>query len=508
MVRPISYNRLVFCSHCGQGFPEGARFCAVCGRPLTAPAGAGVPPAPGAPAASPLNEFFQDVAAISLREVVVIDKTRAGEILKSPVFLFLCLVAVVPLAIQILEGIKPILNGLAIWSGVLWSLLLYRLFSDRDLPVAWAIGTVFFTAFVGLPLLQVYLRIPPDITGILIGTGFLPVQLLGYVLGVGVREELTKAIPLFLMAWWTTRMRKPIDGLVLGLMSGVGFAIAENVVYVFLTLESALSAVGQTGRLGFLIGPIYNNVVRMAMTPFFHGCLSGIFGYFISLATVDRRRRWALLVAGLGLSAVLHGLFDTLVGRSPLYGVIIEASTFFLVMTYVLRARGLTSARQLAGGVFERTGALRIPLDPPARPASATPVAPAPATVTAPTVVRSAPGLGPAVSGGETVQYAPPVAPTWQLRGVAGLAQGLTYVLTGETRIGRDATLCAVYLADANVSRQHAVLTADAGGGGWRIRRLSATNPLHVNGAAVEEVLLKAGDQIQIASTTFVIAPR
>jgi|GEM_PF-2652252 len=489
------------CAKCGQGLTTEARFCSACGQ--------SVAPTPGGPAtagaarraASPIEGFFQDVASVSLKEIVIVDRARATEILRSPIFLFLCLVAVVPLAIQALEGIKPILNGLAIWSGVLWALLLYRLFSDRELPVTWAIGTVFFTAFIGLPLLEVYLRIPLDVTGLLIRTRFLVVQLVGYVLGVGVREELTKALPLFLMAWLTTRMRKPVEGLVLGMMSGIGFAIAENVVYVFLTLEGALSAVERTGQLGYLVGPIYNNVVRMAMTPFFHGCLSGIFGYFIAMATVERRRRWALLVTGLGLSAGLHGLFDTLVGRSPLYGVLIEAGTFFLVMTYVLKARGLTSARQVAGGVFERTGAIRIPVGQ----ATEALTVPPPSSAAAPPVAQ--PVSRPVVAGSEeaTVRFPPPGARTWHLRGVGGLADGRRYPLGGEVRIGRDAAQCAIHLADANVSRQHAVLTQDAPGGAWRIRRLSATNPLYVNATAVDETPLQAGDRIRIASTTFVI---
>lgn len=54
------------------------------------------------------------------------------------------------------------------------------------------------------------------------------------------------------------------------------------------------------------------------MTPFSHDCLAGIFGYFIALAAVDRARRWPLLVAGRAISAALHGLFDTLMPRSPL----------------------------------------------------------------------------------------------------------------------------------------------------------------------------------------------
>lgn len=135
-------------------------------------------------------------------------------------------------------------------------------------------------------------------------------------------------------------------------MSGIGFAITENVFYVYTNLNEALDAARRTGQVAHLVGPVYTNVVRMAMTPFFHGCLAGIFGYFIALSTADRARRWPLLVAGLGISATLHGLFDTLVPRSPLWGVLVEASTFFLLLTYVLKARGLTSASDLTHGLL------------------------------------------------------------------------------------------------------------------------------------------------------------
>jgi RsiW-degrading membrane proteinase PrsW (M82 family) len=348
------------CSRCGAALPAEARFCASCGQSASAPSPMSPPPAPGPAAALAgsthprLSTFLKDVKSVSLREVILFDAASALEIVRSPVFLFLCLVAVVPLAIQALEGIESVLNGLALWSGLLWALLLYRLFADRSLPVGWAIGTVFFTAFVGLPLLQVYLAIPVNVTDYLIGSEFFPVELIGYV-GVGVREELCKAIPLLLIPVVAARLVTPGNGLVLGMMSGIGFAVAENVHYVFWNLQSALSAARQTRQLVYLVGPIYSNVVRMAMTPFFHACLAGIFGYFVAMAWANRERRWAILATGLALAAGLHGLFDALVSRSPLYGVLIEAATFFLVMTYILKARGLGSARQLGTGVFDRT---------------------------------------------------------------------------------------------------------------------------------------------------------
>jgi len=346
-----------------------SRFCAACGQAVTAPP-AVTPPAaptpaparPGGTGAPPrISAFLQDMKSVSLREVILFDSASALEIVRSPVFLFLCLVAVVPLAIQALDGIESVLNGLALWSGVLWALLLYRLFADRDLAVGWAMATVFFTAFVGLPLLQVYLAIPPNVTDYLIETRILPIQLIGFIGGIGVREELCKAIPLFLIPLVAARLMTPGNGLILGMMSGVGFAVAENVYYVFSNLQTALSAVRQTRQLAFLVGPIYANVVRMAMTPFFHACLAGIFGYFIAKAWANRERRWPILVTGLALAATLHGLFDTLVDRSPLYGVLIEAGTFFLLMTYILKARGLESAKQLGTGVFDRTVMIQRP---------------------------------------------------------------------------------------------------------------------------------------------------
>jgi RsiW-degrading membrane proteinase PrsW (M82 family) len=170
--------------------------------------------------------------------------------------------------------------------------------------------------------------------------------------GVGVREELFKAIPLLILIRFTPRMKNPVVGIVLGMMSGVGFAVAENVVYVFSNLNRAVGAVQQTGQLIHLVGPIYTNVVRMAMTPFFHGCLSGIFGYFIALSAANPGQRWPLLVAGWGIAAVLHGFFDTFVIRSALWGVLIEGAAFFLLMTYILKARGLTAASQLGDGIF------------------------------------------------------------------------------------------------------------------------------------------------------------
>ena len=455
----------VFCAYCGRGLAAGSRFCGVCGRPSAAPV-------------SLIDDFFSEVSG-SLKEIVLVDKMTRSEIVRSPVFRFVFLVAMGPLAIALLPTTGAILNGLAIYSALLWSLLFYRLFADRHLSFSWAIGTMLFTCLVMVPALEFYLRLPPQITDWMVTRASLPIRLAGYVFGVGVREELCKAVPLLALAVVSVRMKRPLNGLVLGMMSGVGFAAAENVYYVYRTVSQAHFAVEKTGEAANLVVPVYNNVIRMAMGPFVHGCLSGIFGYFIGLAAADANRRAVFLLAGLGLPALLHGLYDTGVTTSPLLGLAVQAFTYFVLMTYVLKARGLASAREIGGGVFNRTVMIQAPL---------VPVAPAGETLPPP-----------------PQRPAPRASLAWRLRGVSGPPVGRTFDLNGEIRVGRDGTRCVLHVDEPTVSREHAVLSPDSERRAWRIRRVSTKAPLYLNGQEVQEARLTPGDQIQVGSWVLVL---
>ena len=132
--------------------------------------------------------------------------------------------------------------------------------------------------------------------------------------------------------------------------------------------------------------------------------------------------------------------------------------TFFLVMTYVLKARGLTSARELGGGVFSRTVMLRAAdvaasTPRPGRPSRRGPSRPCPPRAR--------------VTGGSL----------WRLRGLAGPVAGRTFDLDGEAVLGRDAKRCHVHLEEPTVSREHATLLPDPARAGWAVQRLSRTGP-------------------------------
>src|SRR5207245_7202667 len=110
--------RAVLCTLCGRPLAPRARYCGACGRAASPPATFDL-------------DYLEEAVGVSLRETVLLDKITGSEILKSPVFRFLAFVAIVPLAIEVLEENHAIIYGLDLWSIALWSMLLYPLFADR-----------------------------------------------------------------------------------------------------------------------------------------------------------------------------------------------------------------------------------------------------------------------------------------------------------------------------------------------------------------------------------------
>ena len=91
----------------------------------------------------------------------------------------------------------------------------------------------------------------------------------------------------------------------------------------------------------------------------------------------------------------------------------------------------------------------------------------------------------------------------------SGAGGSLEYPITRDaTKIGRSPEKNDVVLNDSGVSRWHCRVTCEAGADYCTVTDLSSANGTHVNGARIEESVLRTGDQVQIGDTflTF-IAP-
>lgn len=159
--------------------------------------------------------------------------------------------------------------------------------------------------------------------------GFL-LSMLGFTFGVGLCEELCKALPLVWHFKRTTSASAVLDvrgAVVWGLAAGVGFGVSEGITY---------SADHYNGISG---GGIY--VVRFVSCVALHAVWSGTNALFLwkGQAEFDGIGVWydwfLPLLKALGASMVLHGLYDTLLKRDLDVGALITAVASFALFFWL-----------------------------------------------------------------------------------------------------------------------------------------------------------------------------
>ena len=227
------------------------------------------------------------------------------------------------------------------------------------------VGYLCFTAFLGIPLLLAWQRLP-IISSIYLGTesqNFI-VRTFGFVAGVGIFEETCKALPL--LCFSLRRGVIPIrEGVFLGLMSGLGFALAEVVHYsinywqetAHLSALVIAQAAGESrGWFGHLdadeftsklqniipqLGEHYGTILTVQMVrfiplPLLHAAWAGTVGWFVAVATARDSARWPTIAVGIAFMAIIHGLYD--VFSSRILGLAFAAFSILAFLCYLLHA--------------------------------------------------------------------------------------------------------------------------------------------------------------------------
>jgi RsiW-degrading membrane proteinase PrsW (M82 family) len=154
----------------------------------------------------------------------------------------------------------------------------------------------------------------------------------GFTCGVGFCEELCKALPL--LCHYRRRPTLSWRGALLwGLASGVGFGIAEGIMYS----RDYYNGIGPAG--------IY--VVRFVSCVALHAIWSASVGITLdrNQALIQGDLRWfefiPPLVRILGVAMVLHGLYDTLLKKEMnALGLIVAVASFLWLAWQIGRVRG------------------------------------------------------------------------------------------------------------------------------------------------------------------------
>ena len=173
--------------------------------------------------------------------------------------------------------------------------------------------------------------------------------------GAGLMEELLKAIPVLLAYYVGRKLRspwrekvgvwEPLDGILLGTASAVGFTLLETLgqyvpsVINDVTLQAGDIGAGQLLGLQLLIPRVLGSISG-------HMAYSGYFGYFIGLSVLKPSKRWQILSIGYLTASVLHALWNTTGAINILVLAAVGIISYAFLAAAILKARALSPTRK------------------------------------------------------------------------------------------------------------------------------------------------------------------
>jgi RsiW-degrading membrane proteinase PrsW (M82 family) len=121
---------------------------------------------------------------------------------------------------------------------------------------------------------------------------------------------------------------EPVDGIVYAAAAALGFATAENVLYLFKAYGMGAETVATLG------------IIRAFLSVPGHALWSAMWGYALGFAKFsDAKRGRELIVKGIILAAVLHGIFNLVCLSGPLFavGMLILVPIFWTITSRRIR---------------------------------------------------------------------------------------------------------------------------------------------------------------------------
>ncbi len=229
----------------------------------------------------------------------------------------------------------------AIYFSTIWGVVIYFFIRPEDIRILDLVRVALFTAVVGIFVVGLLQQLPVvrSLYGAARGVS-LPGRIAGFVLGVGVLEESVKAIPIL---WIFVRNAEPgstREITFLGCVSGFAFGVSEAVTY-------SISYVLNVGRgvLGFE-DYIVVQFTRLITLPLLHAMWAGITAHFIALGVRHPGSRRGLVLLGLAIAALLHGLYNSF--SAGLLGFLVAIATVLVFIAYSRSADSMEQAIQRA----------------------------------------------------------------------------------------------------------------------------------------------------------------
>lgn len=207
---------------------------------------------------------------------------------------------------------EPILLGLAVAPGVAISLFVYFRDKYEKEPFSLLLRSFVAGFFVVIPaaiiemmLMGVFIVDPNNITHVAINN----------FVFIGFVEEFCKYICLMQIAFPKSDFNEPFDGIVYAVLVSMGFATAENILYVY-------------------NGGLHVALIRIFTAVPAHATFAILMGYFVGLSKFKKNQSTFLLL-GLLTATIFHGAYDFFLSINNIELIALGAFVSLIVGIYL-----------------------------------------------------------------------------------------------------------------------------------------------------------------------------
>ncbi|GEM44618.1 PrsW family intramembrane metalloprotease [Deinococcus cellulosilyticus] len=311
------------------------------------------PPAPR-PSKSQLGDLVRDLKALPYNALFPFSDWLKAGLIGQPLTRMVLLLALFPLGIHYFLGNNASIQtsgwAFGVYFAAIWAYLLHLMVRPQSIRWSAALGVAIFTTLLGI-VTVLFVQKFPVISWLYAATEspFSPFRLIGFILGVGLLEEAVKLAPVVYLVVKLREVKDLKQAAYYAGISGLAFGVAEAVSYLYLY---RLMDIGQL----VYGGPLNNGntiilqMVRLITLPFLHCMFSSIAGYYVGLSLYSRERHRAWIVFGVGLAAIIHGLYDFF--STSYLGIIMAAVTILMFSGYVYSSRKITEQVEAQGAVI------------------------------------------------------------------------------------------------------------------------------------------------------------
>ncbi|MBE6483745.1 MAG: PrsW family intramembrane metalloprotease [Actinomycetaceae bacterium] len=179
------------------------------------------------------------------------------------------------------------------------------------------------------------------------------------VFGAPLMEEACKGLGVVLMVLiFHKHVNGAVDGLVYGMLVGLGFAFTENIVYFASAYTEALNSGASTSEAFGYVEEVFQ--IRAILNPFVHPIATGFTGLSLGIGTTMRFRPFVIPVTlvGYAIAVLLHGLhnYSAVLNMSDGERLLYQIPIYAVTLTVILIARS-SERRHVLAALREYEGA-------------------------------------------------------------------------------------------------------------------------------------------------------